>query len=223
MEQAPTPFPINNEDYFKNIPDELINKFNLNFINNKKIEFSFIIKTGLYKNNIFIIAKNNKEFSLNEYKNFLSFDNLILKNKQFKSYDSIDEAFNQIIKLFQKEKIIIKNYTEKEIILEIKLSNLAGDEETFEIILEEKKINKDIIIKELIEKVIFLENEIKYLKENKNINIEKEIFELKKEKEKQDKEIENLKEMILLLKNNINKKDNINKNNINYQKIKIKL
>ena len=119
----------------------------------------------------------------------MSFDNLILKNKQFKSYDSIDEAFNQIIKLFQKEKIIIKNYTEKEIILEIKLSNLAGDEETFEIILEEKKINKDIIIKELIEKVIFLENEIKYLKENKNINIEKEIFELKKEKEKQDKEI----------------------------------
>ena len=221
MEQAPTPFPINNEDYFKNIPDELINKFNLNFINNKKIEFSFIIKTGLYKNNIFIIAKNNKEFSLNEYKNFLSFDNLILKNKQFKSYDSIDEAFNQIIKLFQKEKIIIKNYTEKEIILEIKLSNLAGDEETFEIILEEKKINKDIIIKELIEKVIFLENEIKYLKENKNINIEKEILELKKEKEKQDKEIENLKEMILLLKNNRNKKDNINKNNLNYQKIKI--
>ena len=66
--------------------------------------------------------------------------------------------------------------------MEIKLSNLAGDEETFEIILEEKKINKDIIIKELIEKVIFFENEIKYLKENKNI--EKEIFELKKEKEK---------------------------------------
>ena len=83
---------------------------------------------------------------------------------------------HQIIKLFQKEKIIIKNYTEKEIILEIKLPNLAGDEETFEI------INKDNIIKELIEKVIFFENEIKYLKENKNI--EKEIFELKKEKEK---------------------------------------
>ena len=144
MEQAPTPFPINNEDYFKNIPDELINKFNLNFINNKKIEFSFIIKTGLYKNNIFIIAKNNQEFLLNEYENFLSFDNLILKNKQFKSYDSIEEAFNQIIKLFQKEKIIIKNYTEKEIILEIKLS----DKETLEIILEAKKINKDKIIKE---------------------------------------------------------------------------
>ena len=60
--------------------------------------------------------------------------------------------------------------------MEIKLSNLAGDEETFEI------INKDNIIKELIEKVIFFENEIKYLKENKNI--EKEIFEIKKEKEK---------------------------------------
>ena len=60
--------------------------------------------------------------------------------------------------------------------MEIKLPNLAGDEETFEI------INKDNIIKELIEKVIFFENEIKYLKENKNIK--KEIFELKKEKEK---------------------------------------
>ena len=89
MEQAPTPFPINNEDYFKNIPDELINKFNLNFINNKKIEFSFIIKTGLYKNNIFIIAKNNKDFSLN----IKIFCYLI----QFKSYDSIDETSNNKI------------------------------------------------------------------------------------------------------------------------------
>ena len=33
MKQAQTPFPINNEDYFKNILDEVINKFNLNFIN----------------------------------------------------------------------------------------------------------------------------------------------------------------------------------------------
>ena len=213
--QAPTPFPDNdeiNEDYF-DFKD--VHNFKISFNkNNENILFN--IQTGLYKNKIVIIAKENKEFIFNEYKTLLSLGNLISKNKQFKSYDSIKEAFNQILKLFEKEKFVIKEYNEKEIVLEIKLSNLLGEEEIFEINLYIKKIDKDIIIKELIDKVIVLEKEIKDLKENKNL--EKEIVELKKEKEKQDKEIENLKKMIVLISENKN-----NKNKKDYQKEKIKI
>ena len=215
--QAPTPFPDNveNNDDFFDFKD--VHNFKIIFNKNQNENILFNIQTGLYKNKIVIIAKENKEFIFNEYKTLLSLGNLILKNKQFKSYDSIKEAFNQILKLFEKEKIIIKEYNENEIVLEIKLSNLLGEEEIFEINLHIKKIDKDIIIKELIDKIIVLEKEIKDLKENKNL--EKEIIELKKEKEKQDKEIQELKSILLIneKKNSKYKKDiPIEKSKINY-------
>ena len=173
--QAPTPFPDNNEnnddDFVSSIKE--VHYFNITFNKKQNEIISFNIKTGIYKNNILIIAKENKEFILNEYKIILSLEYLIIKNKQFKSYDSINEAFNQILKLFQKEKIVIKEYNEKEIILEIKLSNLLGEEE---------------------------------------------IFELKKDKEKQNKEIENLKNIISFMNEN---KNIINKKDFHKEKIKI--
>ena len=217
--QAPTPFSCNNDRnniIEQNVLKEVHN-FKLFYNKNQNEKISFNITTGLFNNNIYIFAKENKEFALNEYLIELSLDYLILKNKQFKSYDSIEEAFNLIIKLFQKEKINIENYSEKEMILQVKLSNLSGEEEPFEIILQQKKINKDKIIQELIDKVIFLENEIKNLKTNNNL--EKEILALKKEKEKQGKEIEDLKQLILM--NNGNK-NIVNKNNFDSEKNKIK-
>lgn len=216
--QAPTPFACNNDNK-NNIIDQnvlkKVNNFRLIYVKNQNEKIEFNITTGLFNNNIYIFAKENKEFELNEFLIELSLDYLILKNKQFKSYDSIEEAFNLIIKLFQKEKIIIGNYSEKELLLEIKLSNLSGEEESFRIILQQRNINKDIIIQELIDKVIFLENEIKNLKVDNNL--EKEILLLKKEKEKQDKEIEDLKQLILM-----NNKNVIIKNHFDREKLKIK-
>jgi len=217
--QAPTPFSCNNDRnniIEQNVLKEVHN-FKLFYNKNQNEKVSFNITTGLFNNNIYIFAKENKEFALNEYLIELSLDYLILKNKQFKSYDSIEEAFNLIIKLFQKEKINIENYSENEMILQVKLNNLSGEEETFEIILQQKNINKDKIIQELIDKVILLENEIKNIKTYNNL--EKEILALKKEKEKQDKEIEDLKQLILM--NNANK-NIINKNNLDSEKNKNK-
>ena len=200
--QAPTPFACNNDNK-NNIIDQnvlkKVNNFRLIYVKNQNEKIEFNITTGLFNNNIYIFAKENKEFELNEFLIELSLDYLILKNKQFKSYDSIEEAFNLIIKL----------------LLEIKLSNLSGEEESFRIILQQRNINKDKIIQELIDKVIFLENEIKNLKVDNNL--EKEILLLKKEKEKQDKEIEDLKQLILM-----NNKNIIIKNHFDREKLKIK-
>ena len=215
--QAPTPFSTNNDVPDNNVDSIIlkdINNFTLNYINqNEKILFN--IKTGLSNNNIYIFAKQNKDFVLQEYSISISLDSLILKNKQFKSYDFIDEAYKLILKLFQKEKIIVKNYSEKELILEIKLSNLSGEEEAFEILLNKKKISKDILIQELIDKVVFLEEEIKNLKKNQNLDLEKEIMELKNTNQKNEKEIEILKNMLK------NGKNIIQKNDMNGAKIKL--
>ena len=232
MQEAPAPYPEKNEiykkyeKYEKTFELENVHNFLISY-NNYQNKFAlFNFKIGLYQNNIYIISKEKKDFNINEYKSVLNLDNLILKNKQFKSYDNINDAFNQILKLFEREKIIIKYFSEKEMKLEIKLLNFTGEEEKFDIMLYKQEINKDSLIQELIDKVIFLQDEINNLKQN-NI-LEKEILELKKEKNRQAQEIENLKQMVFLLTNDKNIKLNnrsvrINNQNVTKKKsIKIK-
>ena len=64
--------------------------------------------------------------------------------------NNIKDAYNQIIKLFEKEKITIKYFSDKEMKLELKLLNFTGEEETFNIMLYKQEINKDSLIQELI-------------------------------------------------------------------------
>ena len=222
MQEAPAPYPEKNEVYTehekneKNFELENIHNFFISY-NNYQNKFAlFKFKIGLHQNNICIISKEKRDFNINEYKSVLNLDNLILKNKQFKSYENINDAFNQILKLFEREKIKIKYYSEKEMKIEIKLLNFTGEEEKFDIILYKQEINKDSIIQELIDKVIFLQDEINNLKEN-NI-LEKEILELKKEKNRQAQEIDNLKRMVFLLMNEKNIKINDQSMNINNHK-----
>ena len=205
MQEAPGPYPDKNEIYQKyekcetNFELENIHNFFISY-NNYQNKFAlFNFKIGLHQNNIYIISKEKKDFNIKEYKSVLNLENLILKNKQFKTYDNINDAFNQILKLFEREKIKIKYFSEKEMKLEINLFNFTGEEEKFDITLYKQEINKDSIIQELIDKVIFLQDEINNLKENKNNKLEKEILELKREKNRQAQEIENLKQMVFLL------------------------
>ena len=178
-----------------------MHEFQLLFNNNT----SFKIKVSLIeeKQKIFLSAIENQDFIRKEYKTLLSLQELITKNKQFKSFDNIYEAFNLIIKLFEKKKILIKDYKEedKRIKLEVKLLSLSGDEQSFIIDLYQKEINKDILIEQLITKVI---------------SLEREIIEIKKSNEERDKEIESLKNIINEIKNNnINNNNNNRGNNLN--------
>ena len=118
-------------------------------------------------------------FPLLEYQKSLFLDELINKNKQFYSFHNIKEAFNLIIELFEKNKVFIKQYKEKEMIkIEIKLSSLIGDEQSLDIALYKKEISKDNLINQLIQKVISLEKDVKKLKED-NMKRDKEIEFLK--------------------------------------------
>ena len=211
--QAPLPLPDKDEIYKKTFEPEEFHNFFISYDNYQNKYTLFNFRVGLSQNNISISSKEKKDFNLNEYKNVFTLDNLKVKNKQFKSYDNIKDAYNQIIKLFEKEKIIIKYFSDKEMKLELKLLNFTGEEEAFNIMLFKQEINKDSLIQELIYKVISLEYEIKKLKENNYL--EKEIMELKEEKDRQAQEIENLKEMMFLMTGN---KNIYNENAINNKK-----
>ena len=195
--QAPTPF---SED--KALSNELIltkKPYDYNLVFNNDKSFNIKIFLNEEKKLINISAMLNEEYTCFEYVKLLSLNELITKNKQFKTFDYINEAYNLIIKLFEKNKITIKEYIENvKIILEIKLLSLSGDEQPFDIELNKEEINKDIIINKMISKIIFLEKELK---------------EIKKENEKRDKEIESLKNIIKEIKNNSNNINNINNNN----------
>ena len=81
--QAPTPFACNNDNK-NNIIDQnvlkKVNNFRLIYVKNQNEKIEFNITTGLFNNNIYIFAKENKEFELNEFLIELSLDHLILKN-----------------------------------------------------------------------------------------------------------------------------------------------
>ena len=148
--QAPTPFSenkINENNSNPNIKKES-KEFKLSF-NNK--EFKIKIDLNEEKQLINISSILNEEIARIEYIKDLSMEELIIKNKLFKSFDIINEAFNLLNELFEKNKISIKEYIENSIIkLEIKLSSLSGEEQTFDIELYKKEVNKDIIINKLI-------------------------------------------------------------------------
>ena len=215
MDEAPTPFyEKNNNKMNKNNENININditkdnhEYNLIFNDNKSFKINLFLNEE--KKIINLKAILNGEFTIMEYEKILTLDELITKNRQFKTFDYINEAFYLIIKLFEKGKITIKEYKENELVkLEIKLLSLSGDEQIFDIDLGRKEINKDIIINKMISKIISLEKELK---------------DMRKENEKRDKEIESLKDIINKFNGNKNKESNKknesnknnNKNNIN--------
>lgn len=194
MMSAPTPcFTSPEEKQLYTKKDIQIQEFNLTFNN-----ISFIIKLFLdeEKQLINILSNPKEKFIRVQYERCLSMEELISKNKQFKSFDNLDEALSLLIELFKKNKIVIKEYKENlQIKLEIKLLSLSGNEQTFDIDLYKKEINKDALIDQLI---------------TKTISLEKELDEIKKDNEKRDKEIELLKSTVNELKKEIENKNQIN-------------
>ena len=163
---------IDNDNKFINEKE-----FTLNHNNNQL--FKVTVSLNENKKFIGITCQSADLFPLIEYQKSLFLDELINKTKQFYSFHNIKEVFNLIIELFEKNKVFIKQYKEKEMIkIEIKLSSLIGDEQSFDIALYKKEITKDNLINQLIQKVISLEKDVKKLKED-NMKRDKEIEFLK--------------------------------------------
>ena len=124
-----------------------------------------IYKSGAFElNNEFIIQSNNKNFlaqlSLKEKIQItimeieivsssyhyieLTLESLCKYNKIFKQYDTLEDAYNCIKKLFEKEKIKIYN-NDNNISLGFIMNSASCDNEEVIVALDEIKMNKDEI------------------------------------------------------------------------------
>ena len=105
------------------------------------------------------------------YSNVFSLEALIKLSKGFKVCEDINEAFDIIEQIFEKQKATIKHNNENELLLTIKVDLPGGTIQEVNLLLNKKEMNKDIIIEELISKVNKLEED--------NQNLKKEMNEIK--------------------------------------------
>ena len=178
--------------------------FNSNFYN------IIIEKT----NNNIIIRNNYYELKLNIQA--LS----MLTNTIF---NSIDQAYEFIINIFNQNKYYIKEILSNKIILTIGIFDIMGNQKEIDLELIENFEDKNYLIKELFNNYIKLENNINYinndnklLKEENN-NLKNEIYNLK---QNYNNDINELKMQIMNYNNMINQiQQQLNQFNNIYQEI----
>ena len=185
-------------------------------IGNKIKNFKeFIINTNnkIYK---FSINKSKKEKKIiircDNHKIKLNLKEIIKKTKIY--LESIEEAFNLFINLFNSNKVSIKeSLNEKEIILSLKIyDNIKNKEEDILFNLEMENINKDKIIGDIYHKYELLQNDIISIK-NENQKYKKKISFLLDEIKMIKKENATIKSELNQLKLNFNNNNNINNEN----------
>ena len=136
----------------------------------------------------------------------LTLDSLCKYNKIFKQYDTLEDAYNCIIKLFEKEKIRIYSLN-NEFSLGFIMNSASYDNEEVIIKFQVKKMSKDEIVEKvsieansLVKKIKSLEKENKLLNEKiKDFELRLDYLELKDEKI--DTKIINKKSELLIIKN----------------------
>ena len=177
-----------------------------------KDKIKYNIKIGKTRTKI-IISCNHYEYKSN-------LEDLIQVSKLFSICKSIEEVYEFIIHLFIKKKVSIKeiipNSTLK--LFFIIYNNIKSSDEKVEIILDNNKYNKHIIINELFNKYNSVQKELNLVQEeNKKIQdqmkqIMEEISLLKKENSDLKNEINKLKNISpILTSKNISEKEKDNK------------
>ena len=139
-------------------------------------------KIKLYLSSEIIIEVNESDkitdiFYINKF----SLEALIEHSKVFKICDDLDEAFDIIVQILEKQKAFINIIDENEISLIIKVDLPGGKKQEANLILNKKKKNKNILIEELGKKVNQLEEENRNLKklEKENSDLKMKIEKLK--------------------------------------------
>lgn len=109
----------------------------------------------------------------------LTLESLCKYNKIFKQYDTLEDAYDCIIKLFEKEKIRIYNYNDK-FSLGFIMNSASCDNEEVIIKFEEKKMKKEEIDENIRMEINNLRKQIKILiKENHELKEKNKDFELR--------------------------------------------
>ena len=141
----------------------------------------------------------------------LTLDSLCKYNKIFKQYDTLEEAYSCIIKLFEKEKIKIYDSYD-EFSLGFIMNSASCDNEEVIIKFKKKNMNKDEINEKVRIETNSLLKEIKTLKiENKELkelvkNLERRLIYLELKDQKIDTKILNNKSNLLIIINEFKEK-----------------
>ena len=167
-------------------------------INLKELQFK--IQIGKIKKEL----KNLINFKVEElnsnsntfYQSSFSLDDLKNISKLFRVYDSIEEAYNELIEILNDKKIFLE-LNLNDIIIHLNISNLSSKLEDISLIIKDQSKSIDKSYDSLINEI----NELKKKSFEKDIqqkqwkeNIENQIKELKKENLELKKEIEELKQ-----------------------------
>lgn len=120
-----------------------------------------------------------------------SFNEIVNIDKTFRIYDELDEVYSVLITFWEEQKVQVIYIKDDTLTLGINIMSMIGQEKDVEIKLNKKEIGKDIIIKELCNKINLLDKENKDLKEEINI-IREELYEIKKWKNEKEEEMNNL-------------------------------
>ena len=179
MENAPlletiTPEESINE-YFEIKQDESIYKLNIEIINQ----------------DITLNLVNEKEI-MNEYETKLTFEQLKQIHKKFLTLTSCKEFVDYMKALIENNKLSIKNLSENKICIEI-MEEYNLNQNTIKIDLIKKKINYELIAKDLYKKILVLNENFKKLEINYQ-NIINDNIMIKEESNKIKEEYNNIKE-----------------------------
>ena len=169
---------------------------------------NFTISIGKCDLNEQLIIKVIYPDEINIAEKLFSFDDFIKIIKPLRVNENIDELYSNLIELFNKNEFSIKEKEEK-VEISLYLFNNQGIKESYSIFIEEKAQNDEQIKKNIIKKIIKLENENKLLK-NENKKLCEEITDLKKQ-------IEEIKKLLIQNNNTPYCNSNIIKNLQNFQ------
>lgn len=187
-------------------PQPLAETYNYFDINNLKDKIELTYKEykiiiGILRNILIFHCICNK--NEHNYQLIQNYDDLIKIIPNFRIHTNMLDIYNVLIKLINSGKYDIKKDKDNELIFIIKLINMFGNEEKYELILNKIEINDEIKNSNMNDKINKLENEIMQLKKEKDeMNIK--INNLSNENELIKKELNNLKNKInsLSFKNN---------------------
>ena len=139
---------------------------------------------------IYLEIKEKEKITNEIYVGNFSLKNLTELSKAFRVCDSLDEAFDTIVSIYESKKIILnKNNDEMVMILKADLPN--GKTEEAKLILRKKEVKKDVLIEELVKRINLLEEK------NKNLEKEQRLAEIQIDKINKGKEGENKLKIII--------------------------
>ena len=119
---------------------------------------------------IYLEIKEKEKITNEIYVGNFSLKNLLELSKIFRFCDSLDEAFDTIVSIYESKKIILNKNNDKMIII-LKADLPNGKTEEAKLILRKKEIKKDILIEELVKRINLLEEKNKNL-EKKQVEFE---------------------------------------------------